>query len=218
MVLAVASLLFIPFCLWLSFQAPPSAASLGLDPTPDYFATAWSTAVSPTPVVIASVTPAPSPTATIWKYDPLAGIAAQTATAAAFPSPVPSDHLFFNLSFYDPHIGAYFPDIASINCLQFDFGIGDCVSKVNQGQDDYRIWYRRGVACPGALKHDTVFQVIQPVQLAGTWRCIDVGALDRGEYHYIDFMLEYPDDIWTGDNLDNFPWSSVVEIKILSLP
>jgi hypothetical protein len=124
----------------------------------------------------------------------------------------------FYLSFYDPHIGVYFPDKASTNCLEFDFEVGDCVSKVNHGQDDYRLWIGKGAACPVELPYDTVFYVHQPVELKGIWRCIDTGALNVGIYSYIDFMLTYPDMIWTGPDLDEFPWSSLVTIEILSTP
>lgn len=186
--------------------------------TPDHFATAWATAVTATPGITFTPTVTPSPTATLWQFSPLTKVPTLLPTSVSVQQVTPSQYMDFSLSFYDPHIGFYFPEIADINCLQFDYQIRDCVSKVHHGQDDYHLWYRRGAACSQLLAYDTVFEVISPPELAGVWRCIDVGALDVGDRHYIDFMLRYPDDIWTGDNLDKFPWSSRVQIKILSIP
>lgn len=208
-------LIFIPFCVGLSFYKPSPPASL-LTSTPDYFNTAlYEFNLTVTPSAFPSVTPSP----------------VFTVIPSAFPSVIPTPVLVslagsdpiqeFNLSFYDPEIGRYFldnPEIALTNCLEYNFETLHCDSKVNRGRDNASNWYGKGAACPVALLPDTVFQVVSPPELIGFWRCIDVGLLDRGDYHYIDFMLEYPHDIWTGDNLDNFPWSSIVQIKIISYP
>jgi len=118
----------------------------------------------------------------------------------------------FKLSFYDPHIGYYFPDKAEINCNPWNFQKKDCDGKVNGGKDEYNLWYGRGIACPTTLEIGTELVVSYPPQLAGSWFCIDRGGLIRD--NWIDFMLRYPDDIWTGENLDYFPWGSPVHAEI----
>jgi hypothetical protein len=187
--------------------------------TPDYVATVWG---SYTQTAVFSVTPTftsmPSPTVTITPLYHL-----RPSPTVDFITPVSQNTnklltQVFALSFYDPHIGYYFPEIASVNCLQWDAEIKECVSKVHHGQDDYHQWLGKGAACPSTLPYDAVFRVITPVQLAGVWRCIDIGDLDRNGLHYIDFMLSYPDMIWTGYDLNSFPWSSDVVIELLSTP
>lgn len=154
-----------------------------------------------------------SPTSTVTPVV----VPSTTSTMVPFVVLTP-DTLQFALSFYDPHIGAIFPDKADTNCLQFDWVIKDCVSKVNNGQDDYKIWLGKGAACSKLLPYYTKFYVHHPPQLAGLWTCIDNGDMDRNGLHYIDFMLSYPDDIWTGPNLNEFPWSSPVLIQVLNDP
>lgn len=114
----------------------------------------------------------------------------------------------FRLSFYDPNIGRYFPDKAQINCLTWDFATQTCNSKLNGGLDDFYVWYRRGLACPPALPMYAKVTVVSPEQLKGTWTCIDRGDLVTD--NWLDFLLRYPDQVWTGANLNNFPWGSTV--------
>lgn len=144
-----------------------------------------------------------------------------TPTVTFTPSPLPSPTndlpiMEFMLSFYDPRIGYYFPDIAQVNCLQWDDVLRDCVSKVNNGTEHYFVYYRRGVACPPPLRDGQRIRVIEPVELAAIaeeWICIDRGGAIQN--YYLDFMLQYPNDIWTGENLDYFPWSSRVLVEVL---
>lgn len=122
----------------------------------------------------------------------------------------------FKLSFYDPAIGKYFPEIASVNCLDWSIELQDCLSKVNKGTEHYFVYYRRGVACPPPLHIGQRFRVVSPIELRNIsteWLCIDRGGAIHD--YWMDFMLKYPDDIWTGDNLDNFPWGSDVVVEIL---
>jgi len=139
-----------------------------------------------------------------------------TATPTSTFTPSPDlPQMSFLLSFYDPHIGVYFPEVKHINCLIWSDELNDCVSRVNNGQDEYHTWYRRGVACPPPLHDGQRLRVISPVELRNIsefWTCIDRGDLVQG--YYLDFMLRYPDDIWTGNNLDAFPWSSDVLIEV----
>jgi len=101
-----------------------------------------------------------------------------------------------------------------LNCA--DWKNNECLSKVRNNSDDWRDWMGRGAACPISLPDDMRFEVLLPVQLSGkVWQCIDRGDLTRNGLEYIDFMLKYPDDIWTGQNLNLFPWSSEVVINVL---
>lgn len=146
-----------------------------------------------------------------------------TPTATITPTITPSATgtpdlpvMEFQLSFYDPHIGAFFPEIAQVNCLIWDEGLNDCISLVNNGTEHYFIYYRKGVACPPPLRDGQRIRVIEPVELARineVWTCIDRGGAIID--FYLDFMLRYPDDIWTGPNLDDFPWSSRVLVEVL---
>lgn len=139
-------------------------------------------------------------------------------------TPVPtgtSDYVFqhptpvlfnFRLSFYDPAIGRYFPDKATVNCLQWDVLTKTCNSKLNGGKDDYSYWYRRGLACPPQLPFFTKIEVVTPQELAGVWTCIDRGGLIVDDW--LDFLLHYPDQVWTGYDLDLFPWGSTVSAYV----
>lgn len=122
----------------------------------------------------------------------------------------------FYLSFYDPAIGKFFPEIAEVNCLQWDNELKDCISKVNNGTEHYFVYYRRGAACPPPLSIGQRFRIVSPIELRNIsveWVCIDRGGAIQD--YWLDFMLQYPQDIWTGDNLDNFPWGSEVKIEVL---
>jgi len=152
-----------------------------------------------------------------------------TQTTTPIPTTTPTKDLFNNnwmpintpsvlqeaqLSFYDPYIGAYFPDIKYVNCRVWDDLINDCISRVNGGADTYHQWYRKGFACPVWMDLGTVIEVFEPVQLAGRWRCIDRGDGIVGSL--FDFMLKYPDDIWTGQNINDFPWRSRVLYQVVT--
>jgi len=117
----------------------------------------------------------------------------------------------YRLSFYDPMIGRFFPDIALINCAVWDVMTNSCVSSLANG-DDFRDWYGRGLACPPGHQLGDVLHVIYPEQLRGDWTCVDRGGGIEGDL--LDFLLLYPDDIWTGYNLDNFPWASPVVVEV----
>lgn len=118
---------------------------------------------------------------------------------------------YFKLSFYDPAIGRYFPQVASVNCANWDSVNQQCLSVMSNG-DTYLNWYGRGVACPPPLQLGDLVRVVYPPQLVGDWTCVDRGgAVVDG---YLDFLLRYPDMVWTGYNLDNFPWSSTVQAYV----
>ena len=148
----------------------------------------------------------PIPTATI----------SPAPTVLASETSVPLVRLNFKLSFYDPAIGKIIPEIRYTNCFEWDDTLNDCVSRVNNGRDAYSLWYRRGVACPPPLALGQVIRVVSPSELLAInrdWVCIDRGGAIVGDF--LDFMLSYPDDIWTGDALYNFPWQSLVVVELL---
>jgi hypothetical protein len=133
------------------------------------------------------------------------------------PTPTPEfvpEKKEFLLSFYDPMIGQYFPDIASINCDDWrpatSYQNAYCASMTASGED-WRDWYGRGLACPPGYELWTVFEVFQPELLRGDWTCIDRGYGVEGQY--LDFLLPFPDhEIFeqTGWNLNFFPWRELV--------
>ena len=137
-----------------------------------------------------------------------------TPTMTMTPAPVTPELLLFKLSFYDPDIAHWFKgtasyvELAEVNCAVYDFTNDRCVSHMSNG-DDFRLWYGKGVACPPGYVLGDIIRVIYPTQLAGDWVCVDRGgAIVDG---YLDFLLMYPDMIWTGYNLNDFPWSSTVQ-------
>lgn len=131
------------------------------------------------------------------------------------PSPVPTstitmkvEGVLLKLSFYDPDIGRIFPEVAKVNCASWSFEQQLCMS-YTVGGNDFHQWYKKGAACPPPMHIGDWLKVYYPEQLAGDWVCIDRGgAIQNG---YVDFLLKYPDDIWTGYNLSAFPWSSTVQ-------
>jgi hypothetical protein len=136
-------------------------------------------------------------------------------TATPYPTytPVPTEELkirILKLSFYDPLIGVYFPDIAEVNCSEWNYVTNNCDSLMSGGED-FRDWYGKAVACPPGMETGKVIQVLFPEELRGEWICADRGGVIEGDW--IDFLLKYPDQVWTGYNLNNFPWGSTVVIK-----
>lgn len=117
----------------------------------------------------------------------------------------------FKLSFYDPAIGKYFPDnptIGHMNCSQWNESSLTCESNMSDGTPFYDE-YGKAIACPPPLQNGDILRVVYPEQLAGDWTCRDRGwAIENG---VVDFLLRYPDMIWTGNNLNNFPWWSTVQ-------
>lgn len=150
-----------------------------------------------TPNFPLTATPSPVPTLTMTP--------SPTATVGAV-----TELVFLKLSFYDPNIGSVIPSIADINCANFDHVNGVCVSTMANGVP-FGQYYGRAVACPPPMQNGDMLEVIYPVQLAGQWVCMDRGWAI--EYPYIDFLLRYPDMVWTGYNLNNFPWSSTVQAR-----
>lgn len=144
---------------------------------------------------VPTLTPSPIPTAT------------QTPLPTLTLEPK-RELVFLKLSFYDPNIGSIIPEIADINCMNFDHVNRVCLSTMANGVP-FGAYYGRAVACPPPMQFGDVLEVIYPVQLTGNWVCMDRGwAIENG---YVDFLLRYPDQIWTGYNLNNFPWSSTVQ-------
>jgi len=108
------------------------------------------------------------------------------------------------ISFYDPNIGLYFPDVAKVNCPSWN---GDSCPALTASGQDYRLWYGKGVACPPPISLGAIILVLEPEELRGEWVCIDRGLAI--ENNVFDFLLKYPDDIWTGYNLNKFwHWAS----------
>lgn len=143
--------------------------------------------------------------------------AAYTPTPAPTWTPTPTaiikdELVFLKLSFYDPMIGQYFPDIATVNCANWSKELNTCLSTMADGQP-FANYYGRAVACPPPMQNGDVLDVIYPVQLQGRWVCQDRGwAIQDG---YIDFLLRYPDMVWSGTDLNRFPWSSTVQARWL---
>lgn len=165
-------------------QRAEEALFFSASPTLPY-STQASPLVTPTPIIIRVEVEQPS-----------------TVTSAA-------QLQYFKLSFYDPAIGVYFPEIASVNCADWDGS--QCRSLMSNG-DSFMNWYGRGVACPPPLRLGDLVRVVYPSQLAGDWTCVDRGgAIVEG---YLDFLLKYPDMIWTGYNLNLFPWASTVQAYV----
>lgn len=171
----------------------------------------------------ATATSTAIPTATWTPTNTATPDYASVGGLATPPIGVPIDT--FALSFYDPGIGAdvfgfvdqaEYEKLATINCLEWDFENRQCLSRVNHGRDGYEIWFRKGAACSDVLPYGTLFYVIEPEPLRGYWRCIDRGALDVNGLHYIDFMLDYPGDLWTGPNIYDFPFNSPVKIQVVN--
>lgn len=139
------------------------------------------------------------------------------------PSPIPTstrthEVLLFKLSFYDPNIPAFFANnpeteraYAEVNCAVYDYTLHRCVSTMANG-DPFERWYGRGVACPPPLQLGDIIEVIYPTQLQGYWTCVDRGGAIVDQY--LDFLLRYPDMVWTGYNLNNFPWASTVQVRL----
>jgi len=143
-------------------------------------------------------------------------------TVTSTPSPIPSpsvlpsitpsfpmvrENVLMKLSFYDPQIGMYYPDIASVNCANWSVEQNTCLSLMADGTP-FAPNYGRAVACPPPMQNGDILEVSYPVQLQGEWTCRDRGwAIENG---YLDFLLRYPDMIWTGHDLNLFPWSSTV--------
>ena len=156
---------------------------------------------SPTPAFVSEPLPILTPTPIIIQVEVLPQF---TVT------PV-NELQYFKLSFYDPAIGRHFPEIATVNCAAWDAVAGECRSLMSNG-DSFMNWYGRGVACPPPLQLGDLVRVVYPSQLAGDWTCVDRGgAIVDG---YLDFLLRYPDMIWTGYNLNNFPWASTVQAYV----
>lgn len=145
--------------------------------------------VSPMPTLTLAPTVTPFPTATVAPK---------------------SELVFLKLSFYDPNIGSVIPEIADINCALFDHVNRVCVSTMANGVP-FGQYYGKAIACPPPMQHGDILDVVYPVQLAGQWTCMDRGWAI--EYPYVDFLLRYPDMIWTGYNLNNFPWSTTVQAR-----
>lgn len=193
-------------------------------PVVDIQASAWQAVVETKAAwtLTPTITPTNLPVAT-WTVTP---VPSATAFQVALTAPGPEIAIdTFALSFYDPGIGAdvwgYVPQeeyekLATTNCLDWNFDTRVCNSRVNFGRDAYEIWFRKGAACSDVLPYGTLFYVVSPVQLSGYWRCIDRGALDVNGLHYIDFLLDYPSDLWTGGNVYDFPFNTPVQIQVIN--
>lgn len=144
-------------------------------------------------------------------------LTAGAPTATATPSPTATatptqimkrDKVFMKLSFYDPMIGQYYPDIADVNCANWSREQKTCLSTMADGTP-FAKYYGEAIACPPPFQNGDVLEVVYPVQLQGLWTCRDRGwAIQNG---YVDFLLRYPDMVWTGTDLNRFPWSSTVQ-------
>jgi len=176
------------------YISPVTPLAFQMQPTADFV----TTTLLPMPTVTVTPTQTMIPTSEV-----------------VYESPTPVLYAF-KLSFYDSAIGSYFPDKASVNCLDWDVISKKCNSKLLGGIDDYSHWYRRGLACPPQFPLYTKIEVVIPSQLAGVWTCVDRGGLIVD--NWLDFLLRYPDQVWTGYDLDNFPWGSTVGAYITYPP
>jgi hypothetical protein len=145
---------------------------------------------------------------------------APTVTPTSLPTITPTaglrgEPVQLKLSFYDPNIGKFFPnnpEVGKINCALWDVAALVCNSNMADGTPFYDA-YGKAVACPPPMQNGDLLRVSYPEQLAGDWICQDRGwAIDRG---YVDFLLRYPDMVWTGYDLNNFPWWSTVRAQWL---
>lgn len=144
-------------------------------------------------------------------WTPTVTVLPATMEATMSPMPMMQDELvFMKLSFYDPMIGQYYPDIASVNCASWDVNLRTCLSTMADGTP-FANYYGDAIACPPPMQNGDVLEVTYPVQLQGSWTCRDRGwAIREG---YVDFLLRYPDMVWTGHDLNLFPWSSTVQAR-----
>lgn len=143
------------------------------------------------------------------------------ATSTALPAPTGTavlkrDPVLLKLSFYDPNIARQFKgteiyeNLAHTNCANYDFVSDACLSRMADGSV-FEVNYGKAVACPPPMQNGDVLDVTYPEALKGRWTCRDRGwAIEKG---YVDFLLRYPDMIWTGYNLNNFPWGSTVQAE-----
>jgi len=183
-----------------------------VDYLPAVVSTLWAQTASPVPsvgFVDGSVTPSPtgmvSPTPGSYLILPA------TSTPVLPSGAVRKDFL---LSFYDPDIGRLFPEIALINCHTWNFDTKVCESPMGNGED-HRENYWKALACPKYYEYGTVFVVSSPSWLAGEWICKDHGDLILPQGEYLDFLIPVNDILARFDgNINNFPWSSLVETII----
>lgn len=160
------------------------------------------------PPITQSPTVTPAPTLTpVPEYTPVVVVSTPTPEPTATNVPYET----FRLSFYDPNIGKYFPDNAFTNCFDWDPAAEVCRSTTASGYR-HEEFYGRGLACPDRYPLGTVFRVLRPVQLAGDWYCIDRGGAITDDW--LDFLLQYPDGLWTGANINDFPWGTEVRAEV----
>ena len=152
------------------------------------------------------VTLTPSPVYETETVDVLPTVTVETITKV-----IEYDYFIKKLSFYDPEIGDYFPEIASVNCAVWNIETSSCDSTMANGLN-FVDYYGKAVACPPGMATGQEFEVLLPKELAGLWTCMDRGYSVEGDW--MDFLLKYPDMIWTGYNLNNFPWGNDVVIRI----
>jgi len=126
-----------------------------------------------------------------------------TQTATVLPSPsltatstLPGVLAVYELSMYDPMIGRAFPEVATINCGNWNASTQYCDStlartsrytKSNRWEDNY--WH--AVACD-ADHLGGLFLVTSPRWLVGEWECLDLGFHPRivaGDV--MDFLLPW---------------------------
>jgi len=136
----------------------------------------------------------------------LAGLQTQTAfdvlqlsitpTVTPSPSATPglnyplSNHLF---SFYDPLIGRDIPEIAEVNCGQWNYETKYCDSALRSGEP-WELNYFRASACPYALFVERAeFLVVSPdwlkVLFPDGFVCKDTGELVT--HPFIDFLVPW---------------------------
>ena len=162
------------------------------------------------PTITQSPTVTPAPTLTpVPEYTPVVGV---VSSPVPEPTSTSVPYETFRLSFYDPNIGKYFPDKAFTNCFDWDTTNQVCRSTTSSGYR-HEEFYGRGLACPERYPLGTVFRVLRPVQLAGDWYCIDRGGAVTDDW--LDFLIQYPDGLWTGENINDFPWGTEVRAEVL---
>lgn len=130
-------------------------------------------------------------------------------------TPTPSNRYTYLLSFYDPDIGVLYPDMADVNCADWDEVNKVCLSPLSNGAD-HREWYWRSLACAYYYPLGTMFRVYSPDWLAGDWLCLDYGDMISPNGEYLDFLIPVRDILamYQGD-LNNFPWSTPVIAEVI---
>lgn len=156
--------------------------------------------VTPSPVVLGVSVGNPTPYPTYTPYPTFTPIAYEVSS--------------YKFSFYDPMIGLDKPEIAELNCANWNYETLNCDSALRNGED-FRTNYLRAAACPYDLYIAAAqFEVVSPDWLRALFPygfvCKDTGELVV--YPYIDFLIP-----WKSMPMpyDKTPWTDPVTLRRL---